>query len=121
MATWRSDVSCVYTQTLLSQKLVENVPQVCFGEQGCIKTPKKNGPKRIVTSIWPLLIFVLPEWWYAPVAYLFALGISGVVYSKSRLSSVIGIPVCLMMLHTAFTIGMFDGLIRSGKASSDRT
>ena len=78
-------------------------------------------PRELLPLFGLVLIFVLPEWWYAPVAYLLALVISGVVYSKSRLSSVIGIPVCLMLLHTAFTIGMFDGLIRSGKAPNDRT
>ena len=78
-------------------------------------------PRELLPLLGLVLIFVLPELWYAPVAYALALVITGVVYSKSRLSSIIGIPICLVMLHTAFTVGMVDGLIRSGKAPTDRT
>jgi hypothetical protein len=37
-----------------------------------------------------------------------------------RISQLIGIPICLLMLHTSFSIGLIDGLIRKGKAPSDR-
>jgi hypothetical protein len=40
--------------------------------------------------------------------------------SNRRISLLIGIPICLFMLHTSFSIGLLDGLLRKGKASSDR-
>ena len=120
---WRSDVSCVYMHKRSSLK---NWWKMChrygfWRTKVVLKHPKRMDARELLPLFGLVLIFVLPEWWYAPVAYLLALVISGVVYSKSRLSSVIGIPICLVMLHTAFTIGMFDGLIRSGKAPTDRT
>ena len=120
---WRSDVSCVYMHKRSSLK---NWWKMChrygfWRTKVVLKHPKRMDPRELLPLFGLLLIFVLPEWWYAPVAYLLALVISGVLYSRSSLSSIIGIPICLVMLHTAFTIGMFDGLIRSGKAPNDRT
>ena len=40
--------------------------------------------------------------------------------AKEGLSHVLGVPFCLLILHTGFTIGLFDGLIRKGRASRDR-
>ena len=120
---WRSDVSCVYMHKRSSLK---NWWKMChrygfWRTKVVLKHPKRMDLRELLPLFGLVLIFVLPEWWYAPVAYLIALLISGVVYSKSRLSCFIGIPICLVMLHTAFTIGMFDGLIRSGKPPTDRT
>ena len=120
---WRSDVSCVYMHKRSSLK---NWWKMChrygfWRTKVVLKHPKRMDPRELLPLLGLVLIFVLPELWYAPVAYALALVISGVVYSKSRLSSIIGIPICLVMLHTAFTVGMVDGLIRSGKAPTDRT
>jgi hypothetical protein len=40
--------------------------------------------------------------------------------TKRRISLILGIPICLIMLHTSFSAGLIDGLIRKGKESSDR-
>jgi len=37
-----------------------------------------------------------------------------------RISSVFGVPICLVMLHSSFSVGLIDGLIRMGRASQDR-
>ena len=71
-----------------------------------------------------VLIFALHNWWWAPLAYFVALLLMGIVYHDNKVSNfsgIYGIPLCLIILHTAFTIGLFDGLTRSGKAPSDRT
>ena len=120
---WRSDVSCVYMHKRSSLK---NWWKMChrygfWRTKVVLKHPRRMDARELLPLFGLVLIFVLPEWWYAPVAYLLALVISGVIYSKSRLSCFVGIPICLVMLHTAFTVGMFDGLIRSGKAPTDRT
>ena len=32
----------------------------------------------------------------------------------------VGVPLCLLMLHTSFTLGLVDGLLRRGRLPSDR-
>ena len=71
-----------------------------------------------------MVLFALSsEYWIIPA------GLYGVVLliealrssiRSRRLSLLIGIPICLFMLHTSFSIGLLDGLLRKGKASSDR-
>ena len=120
---WRSDVSCVYMHKRTSLKNWWKMSHRYgfWRTKVVLKHPKRMDPRELLPLFGLVLIFVLPEWWYAPVAYTIALVVSGIVYSKSRLSCFVGIPICLVMLHTAFTVGMFDGLIRSGKAPTDRT
>ncbi|MGB1491194.1 MAG: glycosyltransferase [Candidatus Poseidoniaceae archaeon] len=120
---WRSDVSCVYMHKRSSLK---NWWKMChrygfWRTKVVLKHPKRIDPREFLPLLGLVLIFALPEWWYAPVAYVLALLITGLVYTKSRLSCLVGVPICLVMLHTAFTVGMFDGLIRSGRAPTDRT
>ncbi len=57
-----------------------------------------------------------------PVCYLSVLMIEGVRSSLrfKRFSSIFGVPVCLMMLHTSFSLGLLDGVFRKGRAPSDR-
>ena len=54
------------------------------------------------------------------VAYGTVLLLSGLLSAKEGLSHVLGVPFCLFILHIGFTIGLFDGLIRKGRASRDR-
>lgn len=120
---WRSDVACVYMHKRSSIKNWWKMSHRYgfWRTKVVLRHPKRMDPRELLPLLGLFLIFALPEWWYAPVAYASALLISGIVYSKSRLSSFVGIPICLVILHTAFTIGLFDGLVRGGKASSDRT
>lgn len=37
-----------------------------------------------------------------------------------RPSLLVGAPLCLIMLHTSFSIGLVDGLLRRGRAAKDR-
>jgi hypothetical protein len=71
-----------------------------------------------------MALFVLPsEYWPIPaVLYGVVLLLEALRSSicGRRLSHLVGIPICLFMLHTSFSIGLLDGLIRKGKASSDR-
>ena len=53
-------------------------------------------------------------------AYGTVLLLSGLLSAKEGLSHILGVPFCLLILHTGFTIGLFDGLIRKGRASRDR-
>ncbi|MCS5533851.1 MAG: glycosyltransferase [Candidatus Poseidoniaceae archaeon] len=61
--------------------------------------------------------WMIPAMMYGVVLIAEALRISII---NRRFSLIIGIPMCLFMLHTSFSIGLLDGLIRKGKASSDR-
>jgi hypothetical protein len=61
-------------------------------------------------------------YWTLPAAYGLALVLTGFghVLRKHGLSSALGVPLCLVMLHTSFSLGLIDGLVRKGRPSSDR-
>ena len=120
---WRSDVSCVYMHKRSS---LSNWWKMChrygfWRTKVMLRHPKRADLREFLPIFGLLLIFILPKWWVAPSAYLIALAVTGILYSKSRISSIIGIPICLIILHTAFTVGLFDGLTRSGRPPKDRT
>ncbi|MDA1130546.1 MAG: glycosyltransferase [archaeon] len=69
------------------------------------------------------LLALSNEYWIIPaVLYGVVLLVEALRSSirNRRISLLIGIPICLFMLHTSFSIGLIDGLIRKGKAASDR-
>jgi len=120
---WRSDVSSVYMHKRSS---IRKWWKMChrygfWRTKVMLKHPKRLDFRELMPIFGIVLIFALPEWWFAPVVYLSTLFLMGIMYSKSKISSIFGIPFCLLILHTAFTIGLFDGLIRKGRAPTDRT
>ncbi len=61
--------------------------------------------------------------WHLPLAaYLVVLGVSGLVQviKQRRFTCGVGVPICLVMLHTSFSIGLLDGLVRKGRLPNDR-
>jgi len=61
------------------------------------------------------LLAIIPVFAYAIVLLL-----TGMSHFRKGLPNVLGVPLCLVLLHTGFTIGLIDGLIRKGGASKDR-
>lgn len=64
-----------------------------------------------------------PAWaWLLPGLYVAVLLLSGTVYGMQNrdLGGVVGVPLCLLILHASFSIGLLDGLIRKGRPPSDR-
>tara|TARA_B100001250_G_scaffold318011_1_gene280532 strand:+ start:1709 stop:2686 length:978 start_codon:yes stop_codon:yes gene_type:complete len=123
---WRSDVSRVYMHKRSSlDKWWKMSHRYGFWRTKVIlKHPTRADPREFLPLIGLVLIFALHNWWWAPLAYFVALLLMGIVYDDNKVSNfsgIYGIPLCLIILHTAFTIGLFDGLTRSGKAPSDRT
>ena len=62
------------------------------------------------------------HWLWLPIAYgvsLFSAGIAS-FWRKRAVTHVLGVPLCLFLLHTSFSLGLVDGLIRRGKFSTDR-
>ena len=58
----------------------------------------------------------------ALIAYgivLTLVGINSVFYSK-KISSIFGTPICMIILHTGFSLGLIQGLIKKGKVANDR-
>ena len=55
-------------------------------------------------------------------AYGVVLGVEGLRMTLrfKRVSMFIGVPLCMVMLHSSFSLGLVDGLLRKGKAASDR-
>ena len=122
---WRSDVSCVYMHKRSSLgKWWKMCHRYGFWRTKVIlRHPARTDLRELLPILGLILVFTLPQWWFAPAVYLATLLLVGLVYrpKKSGLTPIIGIPVCLVILHTAFTIGLFDGLTRSGRPPSDRT
>jgi len=87
-------------------------------------------PRRLVLrELLPLfgliatsMLFLFNPMWSMMLigAYGTVLLLSGLLSAKNGPSHVLGVPYCLLILHTGFTIGLFDGLIRKGRASRDR-
>jgi len=70
----------------------------------------------LISLIW------LGEFWQIPlILYGTVLLAEGVRQSFKHPSAIVGVPLCLFILHIAFTIGLFDGLVRKGRESSDRS
>ena len=64
-----------------------------------------------------------PNWvWFLPGCYGLVLIIEGIRSSVrfKRFSTLLGVPFCLVMLHTSFSLGLIDGVLRKGRAPSDR-
>ena len=63
-----------------------------------------------------------PLWTVPPMAYGLVLLLSGILAARSGrgASSIVGVPVCLLLLHTSFSLGLMDGLVRKGRFSNDR-
>mgnify|MGYP003328694530 FL=1 len=122
---WRSDVSCVYMHKRSS---LSNWWKMChrygfWRTKVILKHPKRIDVREFLPIIGLVMIFTLHSWWWAPAAYGVTLLMMGTIYRPrgAGISSVLGIPLCLVILHTAFTIGLFDGLIRTGRAPRDRS
>jgi len=61
-------------------------------------------------------------WWVLAALYGFVLcgvGLRSMVRLRSPLA-LFGVPLCLVMLHTSFSIGLVDGLLRQGRMPTDR-
>lgn len=70
-----------------------------------------------------LAVVVGVPWWAGlPLCYAGVLGLAGVHRSVAgdEWSAIFGVPLCLLMLHTSFSLGLVDGLVRRGKLPSDR-
>ena len=64
-----------------------------------------------------------PLWWGLAACYGGVLGLAG-VHRAARgdgWSALVGVPLCLFMLHTSFTLGLGDGLVRRGRIPTDRS
>ena len=121
---WRSDVSCVYMhkRATLTNWWKMSHRYGFWRTKVLLKHPTRFDVREILPLFGLSLIFLLPEWWWAPCAYIATLILIGLVYKskESSNSAVFGIPLCLIILHTGFTLGLFDGLVRSGRPPSDR-
>ena len=89
-----------------------------------LRHPKRLDLRETLPLFGLALIFILPQWWIAPLAYGIVILLVGANHSslpRKVLTPIYGVPICLIILHTAFTLGLFDGLVRSGRPPSDRT
>lgn len=69
------------------------------------------------------LFFTSTPYWYIPVLiYGLVLIIEGIKFSLKwgNITLLFGVPLCLITLHTTFSIGLISGIFRKGRASNDR-
>ena len=121
---WRSSVSCVYMhkRSSLGKWWKMSHRYGFWRTKVALRHPKRFNFREILPLFGLALIFLLPQWWIAPLAYGIVILLVGAYHSmvSSRISSIFGVPLCLIILHTAFSLGLFDGLVRSGRPPSDR-
>ena len=89
----------------------------------------KHPRRLVIRELMPLfgliatsLLFLFNPMWSMMLigTYGAVLLLSGLFCGKKGPSHIFGVPFCLLILHTGFTIGLVDGLIRKGRASRDR-
>ena len=92
-----------------------------------IKHPKRISLREYLPWLGLLatlsLAFAHMDWWLLPpMAYVCVLAIEAVRMSVKfgRISMLLGVPLCLFMLHVSFSVGLLDGFLRRGRAPSDR-
>ncbi len=70
-----------------------------------------------------LFLSGLPMWWLGAGLYLGVLSIESLRQSILRkdITCLVGTPLALLILHTGFSIGLVDGLVRKGRMPSDRS
>lgn len=61
-----------------------------------------------------------PLWWVGGALYAGVLFAEGLRNARSGASFVLGVPLCLVMLHASFSVGLIDGFLRRGRPASDR-
>ena len=71
----------------------------------------------IFLAIWFKSFASIPLLAYGIVLIL--VGINSMLYSKT-ISSIFGTPLCMIILHTGFSLGLIQGLIKKGKVANDR-
>ena len=71
----------------------------------------------VFLSIWFKTYANIPVFAYGLV--LAAVGISSVVSNK-KISCLIGVPLCMVILHCGFSFGLIQGLLVKGKVANDR-
>ena len=63
------------------------------------------------------------QFWFVPlIMYSLVLLVEGLNFSLKwrKFSLLLGLPLCLISLHTTFSLGLLMGYFRKGKASNDR-
>ena len=97
-----------------TKKFCSNIQNVQNGKNLC---------RWLGCSSQAVLIGLSSPWALFPILlYGLALMAGGAVEAlrQGRPSSLLGVPFCLMMLHTSFSLGLVDGLLRKGRLPSDR-
>ena len=89
--------------------------------------PRRADPREFAPMFGAFLCGVLaltvPDYLTYPVlaylAVLLAAGLGSVVHSR-RITGVLGVPLCLVMLHTGFTLGLLRSLFLGPPRKRDR-
>ena len=128
-ALWRTPKTVVYMtkRTGLMRWLKMGHRYGFWRTKTVIKHPKRISLREYLPWVGLLVTLSLAltnmDWWVLPpMAYACVLAIEAVRMSLrfGRFSMILGVPMCLFMLHVRFSVGLLDGLLRRGKAPSAR-
>ena len=89
--------------------------------------PERGSVREILPAFGVLLTLILytmlPQYWLIPIyAYAIALfldSIRGAVKHR-QITLILGLPICLLILHTFFTMGLLSATFRRPANISDR-
>lgn len=131
---WRSDISYCHMA-----KRTTMLGWLRFGHRygfwrmkHLLKEPKRASPLEFLPWVGLLMTLLLcsqetilggyPAWQIPLATYGVVLLLHGILetIAHRQISLIFGLPVMLVLLHTMFSIGLLDGLIRKGKAPRDR-
>ena len=115
-ALWRSDVSCVYMH---KRSTIGKWWKMChrygfWRTKVVLSHPTRLDPRELLPILGLILVFVLPEWWYAPAAYFSTLLLVGLIYrpKNSGLTPILGIPLpdysCILHLLSVYSTDLHE-------------
>lgn len=128
-ALWRTPKTAVYMtkRTGLSQWFKMGHRYGFWRTKTVIKHPKRISLREYLpwlglVATLSLALLSIDLWVLPPLVYACVLAIEAIRMSlkSGRASMLLGVPLCLFLLHASFSAGLLDGLIRRGKAPSDR-
>jgi glycosyltransferase involved in cell wall biosynthesis len=126
---WRSDISHVNMRKRrnLSSFIKMSWRYGAWRMESLKRHPERGSVRETLPAIGIVLtlllaIFAFDYWYYPPLAYALVLSLEAVrgTVVQRQPSLLLGLPLCLLVLHVFFTLGMLSSTIRRAGDISDR-
>jgi len=126
---WRSDISHINMRKrrTMSTFIKMSWRYGAWRMESLKRHPERGSIREILPALGivltlSLLIFAFEYWYYPVLAYAFALTLEGLrgTISQRRPSLLLGLPLCLLILHVFFTLGLLSSTFRRAGDFTDR-